>query len=289
MKTGYRILLAAVLIGGLSAVTSAMAAKAPITIYTDQYAGDEAISRVARDLIEAHYDTPVQLKAVSVGVSFVGTAQNKRGIFLAAWLPKTHADYMARVKDKVVNLGTIYDGARLGWVVPSYVPKDQLDSIADLSQPAVADKLGHRIQGISPGAGEMELSHAALKSYGLDDYRLSNASGAAMTAALKRAIAQKKWIVVTGWSPHWMWGRFDLRYLKDPKAALGGAEHVDSIVNPNLVKTEPEITALLKRMRFSVEQINSMLGDANKTSYDKAAKKFIASHPDLVKSWVSSH
>lgn len=276
------------LIAGVLTASSAMAANAPITIYTDQYAGDEAISRVLRDLIEAHYDTPVELKAVSVGVSFIGTASNKRSMFLAAWLPKTHADYMARVKDKVVNLGTIYDGARLGWVVPSYVPKDQLDSISDLSKPAVADKLGHRIQGISPGAGEMVLSHAALKQYGLDDYRLSNASGAAMTAALKRAIDQKQWIVVTGWSPHWMWGRFDLRYLKDPKGALGGAEHVDSIVNPDLVKTEPEITGLIKRMKFSVDQINTMLGDANQTSYDAAAKRFIDGHPDLIKSWLSA-
>lgn len=280
--------MAAVLIGVLSAVTSAMAANKPITIYTDQYAGDEAISRVARDLIEAHYDTPVQLKAVSVGVSFIGTAQNKRAMFLAAWLPKTHADYMARVKGQVVNLGTIYNGARLGWVVPSYVPKDQLDSIADLSKPAVAEKLGNRIQGISPGAGEMKVSHAALKTYDLGDYHLSNASGAAMTAALKRAIANKQWIVVTGWSPHWMWGRFDLRYLKDPKAALGGAEHVDTIANPDLLKTAPGVTALMKRMKFSVDQINAMLGEANKTSYDAAARHFIAAHSALVNSWLAS-
>ncbi|MDA3920210.1 MAG: glycine betaine ABC transporter substrate-binding protein [Salinisphaera sp.] len=279
-------LLAAALVAGLSVTTSAMAANAPITIYTDQYAGDEAISRVARDLIEAHYDTPVELKAVSVGVSFIGTTHNKRSMFLAAWLPKTHADYMARVKDKVVTLGTIYNGARLGWAVPSYVPRDQLDSIADLSKPAVADKLNDRIQGISPGAGLMEVSHKALKAYGLDNYRLSNASGAAMTAALKRAIEDKQWIVVTAWSPHWMWQRFNLRYLKDPKSTLGASERVEAIANPHLPKSAPRVTAFIKRLHFSLDQVNAMLADANKTSYDSAAKHFITNHPDLVKSWL---
>ncbi|GAB3674304.1 glycine betaine ABC transporter substrate-binding protein [Salinisphaera aquimarina] len=275
----------AVLLAGLAGGSVASAAE-PITIYTDNYAADEAISRIARDLIEAHYDTPVELKQVSVGVSFVGTAQNERAVFLAAWLPVTHADYMNRVKDKVVNLGTIYTGAQLGWVVPDYVPADQLDSFEDLTNPDVVEQLDGRIQGISAGAGEMQVSKKALEAYGLDDYRLITASGPAMTAALKRAIDAYEWIVVTGWSPHWKWERYDLRYLKDPKGVMGGEEHVDAIVNPALVDAEPEITGFLRRMTFTLEQINPMLAEANNSSYDAAAKTFIDDHPDLVASWI---
>lgn len=278
--------IAAALLVALGATGTAMAANAPITIYTDNYAGDEAATRVARDLIEQHYDTKVNLKSVSVGVAFLGTARNENSLFLAAWLPKTHADYMARVKDKVDNLGTIYEGARLGWAVPSYVPKDQLDSFTDLKKQAVADKIDGQIQGISAGAGEMQLSHKALKTYGLDDMHLITASGPAMTAALKRAISKHEWIVVTAWSPHWVWERFDLRYLKDPKKALGGSEHVDTIANPSIKKDKPKIAAFLSRLHFSLDQINAMLADANKTSYDAAAKRFIKQHPDMVKQWL---
>ncbi|AWN15235.1 glycine betaine ABC transporter substrate-binding protein [Salinisphaera sp. LB1] len=277
-------LLLAVVVTG-----TAMAATAPITIYTDNYAGDEAMSRVARDLIEQHYDARVRLKSVSVGVAFLGTAHNDNALFMAAWLPKTHAAYMKRVKDQVDILGTIYNGARIGWVVPSYVPKDQLNSIADLEKPAIQKKLHHKIQGISAGAGEMQASHQALKAYGLNHMRLITASGPAMTAALKRAIANHQWIVVTGWSPHWMWQRFDLRYLKDPKKALGSAEHVDTIANPSLKQNYPRVAAMFSRMHFKLDDVNAMLADANKTSYDAAAKRFIAQHPDLVKSWLGSH
>ncbi len=34
------------------------------------------------------------------------------------------------------------------------------------------------------------------------------------------AIRKKQWIVVTGWSPHWMFGRWNLHYLDDPKTTL---------------------------------------------------------------------
>ena len=282
-----RIAAAALAVLMLASVASpAMAANEPITIYTDNYAADEAMSRVARDLIEEHFDTPVELKPVSVGVSFVGTARDDRAMFLAAWLPATHADYMERVKDDVVNLGTIYTGAKLGWVVPDYVPADQLDSIEDLKKPEVAERLNHKIQGISAGAGLMKLSNKVVDDYALDDYRLITASGPAMTAALKRAIENEEWIVVTGWSPHWKWERFDLRYIEDPKGSLGGEEYVDAIANPTLVETEPEITDFIRRMTFELDQINPMLAEAERTSYDEAAQTFIEEHPELIKSWL---
>lgn len=283
-----RGLIAALLVA-LTASGAAVAAQAPITIYTDNYAGDEAMSRVARNLIEQHYAAQVQLKSVSVGVAFLGTAHHDNALFMAAWLPKTHAAYMKRVKDQVDTLGTIYHGARIGWVVPSYVPKDQLDSIVDLEKPAIQNKLNHKIQGISAGAGEMQASHKALKAYGLNHMRLITASGPAMTAALKRAIAKHQWIVVTGWSPHWMWQRFDLRYLKDPKKILGSEEHVDTIANPSLKKNYPQVAAFFSRMKFKLDDINAMLAYANKTSYNAAAKRFITQHPKLIKSWLGDH
>jgi len=55
-----------------------------------------------------------------------------------AWLPITHADYMKKVGDKVVDLGpNLHGPAVLGWVVPSYVT---IDSIPDMKDEAVAKK-----------------------------------------------------------------------------------------------------------------------------------------------------
>lgn len=283
-----RLFLLATGLVALAVTAPVFAAGKPVKIYSDQYAGDEAINHVVKQLVEANYNTPIDLKEVSVGVAFLGVAHGKRAMFLAAWLPKTHAAYMKRVKDQVVDIGTIYTGARLGWVVPSYVPKDQIDSINDLRKPAVAKRLHHKIQGISAGAGLMRLSKKALKTYGLD-YHVTTASGAAMTAALARAIKEHKWIVVTGWSPHWMWGRFDLRYIKDPKKALGSEEHVEAIADTSFKTEAPKVYGLISRMHYTLDQVNTMLADANKTSYKQAAHDFIHGHPDLVKYWVTGN
>src|SRR3546814_3520334 len=97
----------------------------------------------------------------------------------------THADYMEKVAGDVIDLGPIYTGAKLGWVVPSYVPEGELGSIEDLQKDAVKEKLDNKIQGIDPGAGLMRLSKEAVEEYDIDDYELVSASGAAMTAALR--------------------------------------------------------------------------------------------------------
>ena len=141
----------------------------PIRIYVDEYAEGQVMSHVAKKVIESEYGIPVEFKNVAVGPAFLGVAKDERSLFLVAWLPRTHAAYMARVGGEVDNLGELFDGARLGWAVPAYVPKDQLATIADMKKPDVQDKLGGKIQGISAGAGLMQVSEETIDGYGLDD------------------------------------------------------------------------------------------------------------------------
>lgn len=287
MKRFYLCVVAVVLAAIVVPADLATAAEPePIRIYVGEYAEGQAMSHVAKRVIESEYDIPVELKMVSAGVAFLGVARDDRSLFLVAWLPRTHGDYMDRVRNDVDRLGELFDGARLGWAVPAYVPEDALSSIEDMRKPAVREKLGGRIQGISAGAGLMQVSKETIEGYGLDDYRLITASSAAMTSALTGAIEDDEWIVVTAWSPHWMWARFDLRYLDDPKGVLGGREHVDAIASRNLAKSAPEVHAMLKRMHYTLDQINTMLVHAERTSFEAAARQFIDSHRDVIAEWT---
>ena len=140
---------------------------------------------------------------------------------LMSWQPLTHKPYLDKVRQDVVDLGPMYTRAKLGWVVPTYVPESELKSIEDLKKPEVKQKLGSKIQGIDPGAGLMQASEKALKDYGLTDYQLVSASEAAMLSGVERAARRKEWIVATAWSPHWMFAKSPATLPGRPQGLAG--------------------------------------------------------------------
>jgi glycine betaine/proline transport system substrate-binding protein len=261
---------------------------APLRIGWTAWSDAEAVTRLAARLLETRLDQPVELVLLDIGIQYQGLASGELDAMLMAWLPLTHKPYMDKVGNQVVDLGPLYTRARLGWVVPDYVPRDQLSSIPDLARREVARKLRYLINGIDPGAGLMQASEKALKAYGLDRYRLISSSGAGMTAALARAIRRKQWIVVTGWNPHWMFARWKLRYLDDPKHALGGREHVDALVRQGFYQDFPvEVTEFLTRMFIPMDELETLMARASETSYPEAVEHYIETHPRRIDYWVS--
>ncbi len=63
------------------------------------------------------------------GVVFTAVASGDSDFFIDAWLPVTHESYMEQYGDDLIDLGYNFEGARIGLVVPSYMP---IDSIEDL-------------------------------------------------------------------------------------------------------------------------------------------------------------
>jgi glycine betaine/proline transport system substrate-binding protein len=273
----------------LLAVGSAQAAdRQTLRIGWTAWSDAEAVTRLAARLLETRLDQPVELVLLDIGIQYQGLANGDIDAMLMAWLPLTHKPYMDKVGDRVVDLGPLYTRARLGWVVPDYIPQEQLNSIPDLRDRAVGRKLEYQIHGIDPGAGLMQASEKALAVYGLNRYRLISSSGAGMTAALARAIQRKQWIVVTGWSPHWMFARWKLRYLEDPEQALGGRERIHALVREGFYQDFPvEVTEFLSRMFLPMPELEQLMADASETSYDAAVNDYIAQHPARVNYWVT--
>ncbi|WP_423821542.1 glycine betaine ABC transporter substrate-binding protein [Salinisphaera sp. SPP-AMP-43] len=294
MKFRMKSVVGAALMGATVAMSSFGSAQAAsgdktITLGWTAWSDAEFVTKLAKQVIEQRTDYSVDLKMASIGVQYQGVANGDLDGMLMAWLPDTHADYWDKVKGQVDDLGTLYEGAKLGWVVPDYVPEDQLNSITDLKKDAVKSKVGGKIQGIDPGAGLMQLSEKTMKAYGLnDDYRLVSASGAAMTAALARAEKKHDWIVVTSWTPHWMFGKWNLRFLKDPKGTLGSAQHIDAVVRKGFSDDYPEVASMLSNMHIPLEELQAAMYNARQTSYKKAINQYIKKHPDEIDSWFKN-
>jgi glycine betaine/proline transport system substrate-binding protein len=275
--------LGAVLAAGIGA---APAAAQDVTIGWTAWSDAEFVTRLAERVLEEEMGQEVELVQTDIAIQYQGLANGDIDVMLMSWQPVTHEDYVDEFGGQIITIGTLYTGAKLGWVVPSYVP-DSITSIADLTSDEAVELFDGRIQGIDPGAGLMRLSNEAMEVYALDDYELISASGAAMTAALDRAIQREEGIVVTGWSPHWMFGAYDLRYLEDPEGVLGGPERVVALARQGFYQENVDAAAFFARMYIPLDELESAMFDANQTSYEEAVTKYMEENPERIQYWVT--
>lgn len=256
--------------------------KPPIKIgFVDGWADSVATTNLAARIIENKLGHPVELVPLAAGIMWQGVARGDIDATLSAWLPVTHEAYLANFKDKVQIIGTNYPGAKIGLIVPDYVKPTSLENL----NAAKAD-FDNRIVGIDAGAGVMKKTEQAIKAYGLE-MRLQPSSGPAMAAELDRAIRAKKSVAVTGWIPHWMFAKYKLRFLDDPKVVYGAEEHVDSVINPGLNAKAPDVVAFLKKLSWKPEEIGAvMLAVENGDKPAAAAGKWIAENAARVQGWL---
>ncbi|MET0172075.1 MAG: glycine betaine ABC transporter substrate-binding protein [Agrobacterium vaccinii] len=282
---GATLGLAAALVAGSALPTIAQETKTVKLGYA-AWSDAEFVTKLAAKLMTDKLGQKVELVQTDVAPLYQGVSRGDIDAMMMAWLPQTHADYFDKVKNRVETLGTVYDGAKLGWVVPAYIPESEIASIEDLKKPEVQEKLAKTIQGIDPGAGLTRLSQQAVKDYELSDYKLQISSEAGMLTTVDRAMRGEKWFVATSWSPHWMFGKYKLRYIADPKKSLGEAEHVDILASKDFKTENPEAAAFLSRMKLPISDLEAAMFNAQETSYDEAVAKYITDHPDQVKAWV---
>ncbi|KTC23012.1 glycine/betaine ABC transporter substrate-binding protein [Pseudomonas marginalis ICMP 9505] len=250
--------------------------------YVDGWSDSVATTHVAAEVIKQKLGYDVKLQAVATGIMWQGVATGKLDAMLSAWLPVTHGEYWAKNKDKVVDYGPNFKDAKIGLIVPEYV---KAKSIEDLKTDTT---FKNKIVGIDAGSGVMLKTDEAIKAYGLD-YKLQASSGAAMIAELTRAEDKQDSIAVTGWVPHWMFAKWKLRFLDDPKGIYGAAETVNSIGSKGLEKKAPEVVAFLKKFQWaSKDEIGEvMLAIQDGAKPEAAAKDWVAKHPERVAEWTA--
>lgn len=258
-------------------------AKKKVDLIYVEWSSEVASTNVVKAVLQEKLGYEVDTIPVGGAAMWQGLATGDADAMVAAWLPTTHANYLEKVKDRVVDLGPNLVGTRIGLVVPSYVA---VDSIAELN--ANADTFDGKIIGIDPGAGIMSKTEKVVEAYGLDRMELMVGSGATMTAALADAIKQHNPIVVTGWTPHWMFAKWDLKYLKDPKNIYGGEEEIRTFVRMGLKEDMPEVYNVLDKFNWSLEDMQQVMvwNRQEGTKPYENAKRWINEHPEKVEAWL---
>ncbi len=226
----------------------------------------------------------VELKSLEAGPLFAGLSEGGADVFFDTWLPVTHKTYMDHYGSELTNLGKWYQGqTEEGFVVPTYM-KDVF-TIADLNKHT--SEFGNQIIGIDPGAGEMALAQKAVSDYGVH-LKLVQSSSPAMLSTLEKAYKAHQPVVVTLWSPHFAFAKYQLKYLADPKGDFGKAGWIQTEANTKWVNANPQVSGWLKNFKLTPNQLGTLEEDINNaSSKDAGVTKWIQDNQSVVDGWFN--
>jgi glycine betaine/proline transport system substrate-binding protein len=241
-----------------------------------------AYTHLAKVILEDKLGYEVTITAADAAPAYSAVAQGDKDAFMETWLPVLHKDYVDRYENDVVDLGHVYEGTQSGLVVPQYVTIDKISELNDH-----ASKFDGEIVGIDAGAGVMKTTEKVIDEYGLD-LELISSSGPAMTAALQKAINAEEWIVVTGWRPHWMFGRWDLKFLEqDEDKMMWQTGNIHIMGRKDLPQDKPELTTFLRNYFFTDAQLSDlMIAMRENEDLEAAARTWMNENPQVVESWL---
>ncbi len=280
MKNLRNLSLVLGLVLTLGACTNSQkSANKEVNILYPNWAEGIAFTHLAQAALESNgYET--ELTNLEPGLIYgeLSKENSKGDVFLDAWLPNTHQAYWEDYGDKLEKLGESFSDGTTGLVVPSYVT---INSIEELN--AHKAQFDGEIIGIGSGAGIHANTLKAIEEYGLDFEQITS-SGPAMVASLEKAISDNKWIVVTGWKPHFKWSGNDLKYLADPKGVY--PKDVCAIISRRgFAEDMPEVAHFFKNFNLNEEQLYTLMAAIRSDGEEAGAKKWYESNKELVDGW----
>ncbi|SIS47451.1 glycine betaine ABC transporter substrate-binding protein [Salimicrobium flavidum] len=151
-----------------------------------------------------------------------------------------------------------------------------------------SEQMNYEITGIEAGAGVVASAQEAVETYdSLSGWEVSTSSSGAMATALGEAIDNEEPIVVTGWTPHWKFAEYDLKYLEDPEGSFGDAEQIKTMVKTGLQDEKPNAYTILDQFQWESSDMETvMLEIQNGAEPAEAAKNWISNNEDTVSSWT---
>lgn len=246
-----------------------------VTIAYVNWAEGVAMTQLTKVLLEKEGYT-VMLKNADVAPVFAAVASGDADVFLDTWMPVTHKEYLEKFGAKIEILGTNFENARIGLVVPEYV---NINSVEELNANATLFK--GKIVGIDAGAGIMNKAAQAIKDYDLK-LELQSASEAAMLATLKKSIDANQPVVITGWSPHYIFSTYKLKFLNDPKGVFGDVETIQTIANKNFIIEKPKVAEFFKNFKLDDIELGSLMAALeNNVSEKTAVEEWLNAHQEL--------
>jgi glycine betaine/proline transport system substrate-binding protein len=220
----------------------------------------------------------------TLGSTYRGVASGDLDAFQDVWLPNQQA-LLDEYAGDVEHLGPWYMGeTEQGMAVPAYMDVKSIDQLNGTDA-----KLIYGIEASSVVMHEVE--EGVIPEYHLKQ-QLVEGPTAGMLDQVGRLYSTREDFVFLAWSPHWMNRRYDIRYLEDPKDALGPTNdpaRLSTIVRGGLREGDPEAYALMDALELDEGQIEGLEYAINKADNPAAgARRWVSEHREVVRPWIEA-
>jgi len=211
-------------------------------------------------------------------------ASGELDAFQDVWLPNQEA-LLDQVAEEVEHLDPWFLGeTKQGMAVPAYMDVRSIDELNSTDA-----KL---ILGIEPSSVMLqEVGEAVIPAYGLKQ-ELVAAPTAGMLAEVERLYTFREEFIFLAWSPHWMNQRYKIRYLEDPKDAMGPTNDpakCSTIVRGDLQEDDPVAYAFMDALELTEEQINGLETVINDEDDPPAgARRWASENREVVRPWIEA-
>jgi len=161
------------------------------------------------------------------------------------------------------------------------------EETSDNEEASIGEQLDYTITGIEPGAGITATTERALEEYdNLDGWELETSSTAGMMGQLDSAYGNEEPIVITGWTPHYKFEQYDLKFLEDPEGTFGEPEFVHTMARMGFEEDMPNAYAIMENFSWEVDDMQSIMLAAQDMEFDEAAANWIEENQETVDSWT---
>jgi glycine betaine/proline transport system substrate-binding protein len=245
-----------------------------------------AVSNLTKVLLEDElgYESVEIRMNDNLDATYGDVASGEVDAFQDVWLPNQEA-LLEQVAEDVEHLDPWFLGeTKQGMAVPAYM---EVKSIPQLNSTDAKF-----IWGIEPTSVMLqEVGKEVIPAYGLKQ-ELVAAPTAGMLAEVERLYSVKEEFVFLAWSPHWMNQRFDIRYLEDPKDAMGPTNDpakCSTIVRGGLRERDPVAYAFMDALELTEEQINDLEYIINKEDDPLVgARRWASENREVVQPWIEA-
>jgi glycine betaine/proline transport system substrate-binding protein len=245
-----------------------------------------AVSNLTKVLLEDElgYESVEIRTQDNLNETYRDVASGELDAFQDVWLPNQEAK-LDQVAEDVEHLDPWFLGeTKQGMAVPAYMDVKSI--------PQLNGTDAKFILGIEPTSVMMqEVGQEVIPAYGLDQ-ELVTAPTAGMLAEVERLYSFREEFVFLAWSPHWMNQRYNIRYLEDPKDAMGPTNdpaECSTIVREGLREADPVAYAFMEALELTEAQINGLETVINDEDDPLAgARRWASENRAVIRPWLEA-